>query len=70
MSLYIMAERAAYERARFANVCKSKDFPNDKRVIVLRKDMTKYTAWESHILITYHNWTPSEVRVQQLSYIK
>ncbi len=47
---------------------KSKDFPNDKRVIVLRKDMTKYTAWESQHLITYHNWTPSEVRAHQLSY--
>ncbi|MDG1315545.1 MAG: hypothetical protein P8P29_08500 [Flavobacteriaceae bacterium] len=48
---------------------REKNFPNDKRVIVLRKDLTKYKTWESQNLIKVHNWTPSEVRVHQLSYL-
>ena len=45
---------------------KKKDFPNDKKIMVLRKDLTKYKAWESEILIKFHKWTASEVRVHQL----
>jgi len=41
------------------------EFPNDKRIAVLRKDLTKYKTWESENLIKVHKWTASEVRVHQ-----
>jgi hypothetical protein len=37
----------------------------DKKVTVLRKDLTKYKTWESNHLIKVHKWTASEVRVHQ-----
>jgi len=41
------------------------EFPNDKRITVLRKNLTKYKTWESYNLIKVHKWTASEVRVHQ-----
>jgi len=41
------------------------EFPNDKRITVLRKDLTKYKTWESEHLIKVHLWTASEVKVHQ-----
>ena len=41
------------------------EFPNDKKIMVLRKDLTKYKTWESENLINVHLWTASEVRVHQ-----
>lgn len=37
------------------------NFPNDKRVSVIRKDLTQYRAWESYVLMNTHGWTESEV---------
>jgi hypothetical protein len=41
------------------------EFPNDKRITVLRKNLTKYTTWESENLIKVHKWSASAVRVHQ-----
>lgn len=43
-----------------------KQFPNDKKVTVLRKDLSEYKAWQSYILINVYKWTASEVRVHQM----
>ena len=45
----------------------NKEFPNDKKITVLRKDLSEYKALESYILINIHKWTASEVRVHQMT---
>lgn len=44
---------------------KSTQFPNDRRITVVRPDGTEYKTWASEHLIKVHKWTASEVRVQQ-----
>jgi len=45
----------------------AKEYPNDKRVNVIRANGSTYRAWESTSLLTTHSWTPSEIRVMQIN---
>ena len=42
-------------------------FPNDRYVCILDKNLKERKILESESLISYQGWTPTEVRVQQLS---
>jgi len=43
----------------------AKEYPNDRRVNVIRANGSTYRTWESTNLLTVHGWTPSEIRVMQ-----
>ena len=47
----------------------TKEYPNDKRVTVIRANGSTYRTWQSTSLLTTHGWTPSEVRVMQMNRI-
>jgi len=47
------------------NEQRKREFPNDKRTIVTREDLTTYKTWESENLMRVHKWQASEVRIAQ-----
>ena len=40
-------------------------FPNDKRVTVIRADLTTYREWASTNLVKIQGWSVSDVRIAQ-----
>ena len=47
------------------NIVRSNEFPHDRKIEVLRPDMTKYKTLESAHLISVQKMSDSEVRVTQ-----
>ena len=67
-------ERTLYELRRLndlhgantmSNIKRKDLFPHDKRITIIRANLTTYKEWASVNLALTHGWTDTEIRVSQ-----
>ena len=48
-----------------SNIKRKELFPHDKRITVIRADLTTYKEWASVNLALIHRWSDTEIRIAQ-----